>query len=185
MWGKRNEDGKGSGQHDFTSLLGSDKKKLLKDLPDKLKECIHLKTCQEVKDIPVWESFHELYKIITNINSSNTPFDQYFEMARKCVIKFTSLREKRLGYTWAAITYTVKPDTGQPVEKNNDSARKVVLRNSNKKDVAADVFKLVSRQWQLQQCEHTKRLYLKHNLAYRDSEIKWTRRRDDNLSFNL
>ena len=104
VWGKRNEDGKGSGQHDFTSLLGSDKKKLLKDLPDKLKECIHLKTCQEVKDIPVWESFHELYKIITNINYSNTPFDQYFEMARKWVIKFTSLREKQLGSTRAAIT---------------------------------------------------------------------------------
>ena len=125
---------------------------------------VHLETCQEVNDI--WELFHELYTIITKINSSNTPFDQYFEMARKWVIKCTSLREKRLGYTWAAIApyihemvyhvpiflqkfNSVKPFTEQGVEKNNDSARNVVLRKSNKKDAAADVLKLKSRQWQL------------------------------------
>ena len=36
IWEKTNADGKGSGQYDCTSLLGSDKKKLLKDLPSKL-----------------------------------------------------------------------------------------------------------------------------------------------------
>ena len=130
-----------------------------------MKECILLETCQEVKDI--WESFQELYTIITNINSSNTLFDQYCEMAGKWVIIFTSLRQKQLGSTRAATTpyihamvylhvpiflqklNHVKPFTGQGVEKNNDSARNVVLRKSNKKDAAADVLKLESRQWQL------------------------------------
>ena len=36
IWEKTNADGKGSGQYDCTSLLGSDKKKLQKDLPSKL-----------------------------------------------------------------------------------------------------------------------------------------------------
>lgn len=36
VWVKRNEDGKGSGQYDFTSLLVSDKKKLLKNQPGKV-----------------------------------------------------------------------------------------------------------------------------------------------------
>ncbi|XP_028405265.1 uncharacterized protein LOC114527775 [Dendronephthya gigantea] len=36
VWEKRNADGKGSGVHDFTSLMGSDKKRLMRDLPDKL-----------------------------------------------------------------------------------------------------------------------------------------------------
>ncbi|CAB4029215.1 Hypothetical predicted protein [Paramuricea clavata] len=36
IWEKSNADGKRSGQYDFTSLLGPDKKKLLKELPEKL-----------------------------------------------------------------------------------------------------------------------------------------------------
>ena len=36
IWEKTNADGKGSGQYDFTSLLDSEKKKLLKELPKKL-----------------------------------------------------------------------------------------------------------------------------------------------------
>ena len=33
VWEKKNADGKGSGCYDFTSLMGSDKKILLKELP--------------------------------------------------------------------------------------------------------------------------------------------------------
>ena len=46
IWEKTNGDGKGSGQYDFTSLLGSDQKKLLNDLPQKLNTCTHKDTCQ-------------------------------------------------------------------------------------------------------------------------------------------
>ena len=41
VWEKRNADGKGSSIYDFTSLMGSDKKLLLKHLPEKLRECIN------------------------------------------------------------------------------------------------------------------------------------------------
>ena len=36
VWKNNNEDGKVLGLYDFTSLMGDDKKKLLKLLPDKL-----------------------------------------------------------------------------------------------------------------------------------------------------
>ena len=36
IWEKTNADGKGSGTYDFTSLLGNDKKQLLRELPSKL-----------------------------------------------------------------------------------------------------------------------------------------------------
>ena len=36
VWEKRNADGKGSGAHAFTSLMVTDKKRLMRELPDKL-----------------------------------------------------------------------------------------------------------------------------------------------------
>ena len=36
VWEKKNADGKGSGVHDFTSLMGSDKKRRMRDLPSRL-----------------------------------------------------------------------------------------------------------------------------------------------------
>jgi hypothetical protein len=53
VWEKRNADGKGSGIHDFTSLMGSDKKQLMKDLPDKLHGVI--KPTQSESVIKVWK----------------------------------------------------------------------------------------------------------------------------------
>lgn len=51
IWDKTNADGKGSGQYDFTSLLGSDKKKLLKDLPSKLPGVIQSETAKTVQKL--------------------------------------------------------------------------------------------------------------------------------------
>lgn len=53
VWEKRNADGKGSGVHDFTSLMGSDKKRLMRDLPDKLHGVI--KPTQSESVIKVWK----------------------------------------------------------------------------------------------------------------------------------
>ena len=48
VWEKRNADGKGSATFDYTSLMGSDKKKLLQHLPSKLGEVIRPKTSDTV-----------------------------------------------------------------------------------------------------------------------------------------
>ena len=124
-----------------------------------MNECIHPETCQDVVDI--WESFQKLYNIITNKDSTSAEVTVYFDMSKEWVNKFTSLQDKLQGYKRAAVTpymhalvyhipiflqeyNSVKSFTGQGVEKNNDTARNVILRKSNKVDSAADVLKLES-----------------------------------------
>ena len=63
MWEKRDANGKSSGQHDWTSLLGSDKR-LLAELPQKMAELLHPETADGV--ISIWKGFEELYAVITN-----------------------------------------------------------------------------------------------------------------------
>jgi len=170
IWEKTNADGKGSGQYDFTSLLGSDKKKLLSDLPEKLDTCVHKDTSQTV--IQIWKDFHELYNIITSKNPSPDAVDQYFLKAKNWINLLTALKDKHLGYKRAAVTpymhSLVYHILGQGVEKNNDMARNVVLHKSNNQNAAADVLKLESRQWELCERERSKRTYSKKNLAYWD-----------------
>ena len=52
VWEKKNADGKASNIHDFTSLMGSDKKRLLKYLPDKLDQVIKPNNSASV--IQIW-----------------------------------------------------------------------------------------------------------------------------------
>ena len=194
IWEKTNADGKSSGQYDFTSLLGSDKKTPLTDLPQKLNTCTHTDTCQTVTQI--WTDFKELYNIITNSNPTPDTTDRYFTRAEDWVNLFTSLKDKRLGYKRANVTpymhslvyhipiflrkfKSVRLFTGQGVEKNNDMARNVVLHKSNQRNAAADVLKLESRQWELRDSKHTKRSYCKKDTNYWDTEIKEKRRKKD------
>lgn len=66
IWEKSNADGKGSGTYDFTSLMGSDKKKLLDKLPDKFEGIIRPATCATVTEI--WKSF-QLYMELSHSKS--------------------------------------------------------------------------------------------------------------------
>ena len=162
-------------------------KELLAQLPSKLNECLHADTCQDV--VHIWESFKELYTIITNKYSTSAEVDTYFKMAKEWINKFTSLRDKLQGYKRAAVTLymhslvyhipnflqkfnSVKLFTGQGVEKNNDIARNVVLRKSNKVDSVSDVLQLESRQWHLRHHERAKRLHTKHDQEYWYYEIR-------------
>ena len=53
VWEKKNADGGGSGTYDWTSLMGSDKKKLLSHLPGKFKGILHDNTVDTV--IKIWK----------------------------------------------------------------------------------------------------------------------------------
>lgn len=83
IWEKTNADGKGSGQYDFTSLLGSDKKKLLNELPTKLNGIIQPDTVEVVKTI--WEKFGEIYSTVTCRNPSTEMINDYFKKAKEWV----------------------------------------------------------------------------------------------------
>ena len=191
IWEKTNADGKGSGIYDFTSLLGSDKKKLLKELPNKLDGVIQPDTVEVVKTI--WEKFGEIYSTVTNKSPSIEMINDYFQKAREWVNLFTSLRDKRIGYKRANVTpymhamvyhiptflqnyKTIKLFTGQGVEKNNDMARAIVLRKSNKWNAPADILKLESRQWNLRDSERSKRTYTKRKTSYWEHDLRETRK---------
>ena len=55
VWEKKNADGKGSNIYDFISLMGSEKKLLLKHLPEELRECINANHRDSV--IKLWKVF--------------------------------------------------------------------------------------------------------------------------------
>ena len=80
IWEKKNADGKGSGSYEWTSLVGSDKKKLMELLPSQLQEKDILFPETKDKVIQLWSDFHELYKIISDYN---TDAEQYFEVSQR------------------------------------------------------------------------------------------------------
>ena len=55
VWKKMDADGKDSGLHDFTSLMGSDKKHLLRALPSKLGGVIRPETSSDV--VKLWKVY--------------------------------------------------------------------------------------------------------------------------------
>ena len=97
----------------------------------------------------IWVKCCIVYAIITSEKPSEEMIANLFEKAQDWINLFHSLRDKSIGYKRAnitpymhAMTYhvptflasykSVKIFTGQGVEKNNDVARTVVLRKSNK-----------------------------------------------------
>lgn len=103
VWEKRDGDGKSSGVYDFTSLMGSDKKLLLKKLPDKLGPVIRpgcsqvvvklWKVCLSHYSNSIWhfirctfnafncflQDFADLYMMLTTPDPTSVQITKYFE----------------------------------------------------------------------------------------------------------
>lgn len=73
VWEKQDANGKGSGLYDFTSLMGSDKKMVLKSLPQKLKGVIKPETSDTV--IQIWEVICAIYKWLLILSNDNDDDD--------------------------------------------------------------------------------------------------------------
>lgn len=191
VWEKRNANGNGSGLYDFTSLMGDDKKKLLKNLPPKLQGVIRTESEETVKQL--WEEFSVIYATVTCKSPSQEMIDNYFSKAQAWINLFISLRDKSTGYKKVNITpymhimvyhvpqflqafKSVKLFTGQGVEKNNDVARSTVLRKSNKWNSTEDVLKHEARLWELRDRERTKRVYNKVNMDYWEYNLPQARK---------
>ena len=195
VWEKSNGDGKGSGVYDWTSLVGSDKKKLLHLLPAQLesKDILFLETKETV--IKLWRGFESLYQLINSNPEENENLHLVAEQKSKEFIElFCSLGGTRVGYNKARVTpymhalsYHVpvfiknyksfKQFTGQGVEKNNDDAKRIFFQKSNKWDAARDVLQLEARQQALNHCERKKRKYEKQNSEYWDTGIVDSRKK--------
>ena len=191
IWNKKNADGSESQVKEFTSLLGSQKKKLLNGLPSKLGEVLYPDTCETVKQI--WTDFECLYNQISDFNLSKTSANAIFVQAKAWVELFCSLKGIRPGYTRPRVTpymhtlvYHIpffvkmhgcfKKFTGQGVEKNNDEAKRVLFNKSNKWDAAKDILCTESRQWDLKRHERMKGQYTKRKLEYWNTEISEIRK---------
>ena len=90
---KKNADDSVSDIRDVTSLLGNDKKRLLKEIPSKLDGILNPGTCQTVKEI--WTSFNKLYSIISEFTPESGDADKIFTLGREWINLFCSLRGKR------------------------------------------------------------------------------------------
>lgn len=197
---QKNADGSESQIKEFTSLLGSQKKKLLQGLPSKLGEFLYLETCETVKQI--WTDFEQLYNKISDFNLSQTAADAMFVQAKAWIDLFCSLKGLRSGYERPRVTpymhvlvYHIpffvekhgclKKFTSQGVEKNNDDAKRVLFHKFNKWDAAKDILFTESSQWDLKHHERKKGQYTKRKLEYCDSEIpeirKQKRSRSDEI----
>ena len=89
VWEIRNPaDNKGTGKYDFTSLFGSDKKKVLALLPEKLSTFLHQNTCTEVTK--VWVDFRSIYNEI-NTWSHDKSTETFWNKTKKWLQTFVSL----------------------------------------------------------------------------------------------
>jgi hypothetical protein len=89
--GEKNADGKGSGQYDFTSLMGADKKKLLKELPSKFNGIIWPETCNTVEEI--WRKFYIIYAMITCKKPTAEMMTDYHGKTKEWINLLISLRQ--------------------------------------------------------------------------------------------
>ena len=101
VWKKKNADGKESNVHDWTSLMGNDKKILLNHLPAKMNEFLRPETASKV--IKIWEDFASVYKDVSNWQPNTSP-TEYWLKAKQWVNDFTSLAGLQEGYERKRVT---------------------------------------------------------------------------------
>ena len=94
VWEQKNADGKASGRYDWTSLLGSDKKFPLADLPRKLPNILRPGTVSTV--VEVYTAFTDIYKVANNRNLEKNP-KQFSMKVKQWISLFLSLNGKREG----------------------------------------------------------------------------------------
>lgn len=97
LWEKKNADGKGSGTYHWTSLVGSDKKKLMKLLLQKLEALDILFPETKEAVIKLWKDFYSLYNFINSQQNTGDFYLDIFQKSKDFVNLFCSLGGLRLG----------------------------------------------------------------------------------------
>ena len=94
VWEKTNADGKGSGSYDWTSLMGSDKKKLLHQ---ESRDILWPETKETV--VKLWRGFESLYHLINADPEENENLVlDVSEKSKEFIELFCSLGGTRVGY---------------------------------------------------------------------------------------
>lgn len=174
-----------SGEMNYSSLTGSQYKKLYKSLPDKLLFTINSDTHDDT--VFLWREFDSIHTIITKQTVYN--IEQLFERIKKWTKTFLSLESKgRLGYNRVTpymhcFLYHIPqfvskygkllPFSGQGTEKMNDEIKLIHQKRSNKQDQTYDDLITRKRMEFLMDSgyEREKHKYTKTNESYWEEEI--------------
>ena len=185
IWETRDPSGRGTGKLEFTSLMGEEKKKLLRRLPSKLTERDALHPNSKHTVIEIWQKLEALYAVVNHEYSDlNAVLSAgIFTLANEWVKLFITLEGKRKGYETKRVTpymhclvyhvprlikeqLGIKKFSAQGMEKLNDIAKSVHLQHSNKIDACASILKASLRQLHLQDQRRESREYTKRKLDY-------------------
>ena len=192
VWETRDGNGRGTGHFEYSSLVGEEKKKLLKLLPQTLleKHILHAETEDMVAKI--WAEFANVYATISS-NFDGVSEDALFTQVKNWVLLFLPLEGKRKGYERARITpymhilvYHVpnlcmlysglRNFSAQGMEKLNDVVKSIHRQHSNKIGACSDV---VIAPWRQNQLTAQKRAPNKTNDEYWQKNIFAKRKRVD------
>ena len=102
VWNKKNADGSESKEIDCNSLVGSQKKKLIKGLPSAFHQYLYPDSCKTVKQI--WVDFAEYFGTISDFQLKADQAKEVFNKAKKWVPLFCSLGGIRPGYEKCRVT---------------------------------------------------------------------------------
>ncbi|XP_074662584.1 uncharacterized protein LOC141915078 [Tubulanus polymorphus] len=183
---------KGTGKLEWSSLQGSEFKKLFNQLPDKLStsKIMHEDTMTDV--LKLWADFISLHSYITSTGGTDIHNHlSCFEKAKSFVNLFLSLGSKRKGYKKANVTpymhvllyhvpFLIKEHgpisrySGQSIEKLNDVVKSINMSKSNRSDGPKDALTVLKRIEYLNKEGHQrkKRKYSKENTKLWDEEKK-------------
>uniref|UniRef100_A0A1X7TWP4 Uncharacterized protein n=2 Tax=Amphimedon queenslandica TaxID=400682 RepID=A0A1X7TWP4_AMPQE len=174
---------------DWTSLRGSDRKKLLNELPAKLVNVFPNELGRQL--MKHWLDFKVIYEMI---GISNPTDDETLTVQSKALQWIQDfLKFPYDGYSKSNVTpymhvmgyhiphlmkchAGIKRFSGQGVEKNNDCARKHFF-SSNHQDAARDILLTDSRVEELQHGKRAKRKYEKKDTSYWELGIREKRRK--------
>ncbi len=177
----------------WTSLTGTAKKKLLKELPDKFRGLLHDETVEEV--IQLWKDFDKVINMAQHPDRSDAEYHlKYFDAAHGWLKNFLSLQGRRLGYNRVTpymhtlvwhIPYLLKLHgsidefSGQTLEKNNDNVKAIHLRKTKKWDAAREALGVKKRVelGEEMNLDREVRPYRKKNKKWWDEDIHTERRR--------
>lgn len=176
--------GNSSGKLECTSLLGNERKKVMKLLPEKLMlaNCLHPDSGSTV--IRLWKCFADFYFKLCGLTSSEEMTNaSLFNHAKLFIDTFLSLEGVRKGYERSRVTpymhvmlyhmprlvqdnCGITQFSGQGMEKANDRAKTIHQNRSNKSDSCTAILKNSSRQNRLKYLGRTPRTHTKRDDMY-------------------
>ncbi|PFX33075.1 hypothetical protein AWC38_SpisGene2134 [Stylophora pistillata] len=88
VWEKCNADGTPSGLYDWTSMVGNEKKKVLRSLPEKFPQILDPEQCDSITKL--WKGFDNVYQTLSAWKPSQNRIDSFF---KDCIEPESSLKE--------------------------------------------------------------------------------------------